>query len=229
MFVMTAKLTKKRAVLSIVGIGVAICALICIVATSKPVAPAPTPDPNAAEQPPVPTVKVTTAKITTNDERIKVLTDYGINVHPEPVEFMEVKLPKKFEDDMLTYRDIQLSQGFNLEKYAGKRVMRYSYKVTNYPNVQGDVLANLLFYKDKLIGGDIASTAGGGFIHGLLIPSATPAPTAPAQTPTPAPAPPPTPDATSPAPVTPSAVTEGPLDESDLTTAYEFAPEYPTE
>jgi|GEM_PF-5848194 len=219
MFVMTAKLTKKRAVLSIVGVGVAICALICIAATSKPVPSTPAPVPNAAEQPPVPTVKVTDTKIVTGEDRVKLLADYGINVHPDPVEFMEVKLPKKFEDDMLTYRDIQLSQGFNIEKYAGKRLMRYSYKVTNYPNVQGEVLANLLFYKDKLIGGDIASTAGGGFIHGLLIPSAT-APNAQQQASV-------AEQSADAAPTVPSAAAEG--SETEMPTSSDFPLEYPTE
>ena len=48
-----------------------------------------------------------------------------------------------------------------------KSVTRYSYRITNYPDYDGDVLANVLIYKNRVIGGDICSTDANGFIHGF--------------------------------------------------------------
>ena len=43
---------------------------------------------------------------------------------------------------------------------------KYSYKVTNFPE-EGEVIANLLIYKDRVIAADLSSTELGGFIRGL--------------------------------------------------------------
>lgn len=54
----------------------------------------------------------------------------------------------------------------DLEPYHGKRVKCWTYTVLNYPGENG-VLAHLYIYKDKIVGGDISSTALDGFMHGL--------------------------------------------------------------
>ena len=45
--------------------------------------------------------------------------------------------------------------------------MRYTYEVTNYPDAQGTVYANILIYRNKVIGGDVCSADVTGFIHGF--------------------------------------------------------------
>ena len=55
----------------------------------------------------------------------------------------------------------------NLEKYKNKDVTRYTYEITNYPDYDGKVLANIIVYKNKVIGGDICSADVNGFLHGF--------------------------------------------------------------
>lgn len=50
------------------------------------------------------------------------------------------------------YLALQSGQGFDLSKYAGKRVKRYTYEITNYPTGETGILANLLIYKNTVIG-----------------------------------------------------------------------------
>ena len=69
--------------------------------------------------------------------------------------------------------------GDNLSEYAGKKVMRYVYKINNYPGATEPVYATLLVYKNQIIGGDVTDTAAQGKIRGFKMPEATTAPTAP--------------------------------------------------
>ena len=73
----------------------------------------------------------------------------------------------EFDKVYRSYNELQKKQGFDLTKYLKKSVTRYSYRITNYPDYDGDVLANVLIYKNRVIGGDICSTDANGFIHGF--------------------------------------------------------------
>ena len=59
----------------------------------------------------------------------------------------------------------------SLEPYAGQICTQYVYKVENHPG-DDQVYATLLVYGDEIIGGDIASTAVDGFMHGFASDSA---------------------------------------------------------
>ena len=65
---------------------------------------------------------------------------------------------------------IQRQQGFDLERYAGKRAKRYTYEILNYPSGETGVQANLLLYKTTVIGGEVLSPRLDGFLHGLAMP-----------------------------------------------------------
>jgi hypothetical protein len=45
--------------------------------------------------------------------------------------------------------------------------MRYTYEITNYEGAEGKVYANVIVYRNKVIGGDICSANANGFIHGF--------------------------------------------------------------
>ena len=45
--------------------------------------------------------------------------------------------------------------------------MRYTYEVTNYEGESGKVYANVIVYRNKVIGGDICSEATDGFVSGF--------------------------------------------------------------
>ena len=65
------------------------------------------------------------------------------------------------------YNEIQKQQGCDLSKYAGKRCKRYTYVIENYPGQAEGVRANILVYKNKVIGGDVCSVELDGFMHGF--------------------------------------------------------------
>lgn len=116
--------------------------------------------------------KAASASATESDSRVQFLKDFGWEVKLTPKESGQVRVPDKASAVFERYNALQLSQGYNLEKYAGKRVMRYVYEVTNYPGSAEPVYATLLVYKDKIIGGDITDTAVKGKIHGFRMPQA---------------------------------------------------------
>ncbi len=106
-------------------------------------------------------------KIKTDDDRINFLSQFGYTVDKTPVETAEVTIPKEFDKVFAAYNELQKAEGLDLGRYKGKKVMRYTYKVTNYPGYDGDVYASLLVYKNKIIGGDVCSADPSGFAHGF--------------------------------------------------------------
>lgn len=111
--------------------------------------------------------------IKTNEDRLEFLTEYGWQANPEALAVEELLLPSEFDDSFSDYLSLQSAQGFDLAKYAGKRIKRYTYEITNHPSGEGTVHANLLVYKNTVVGGEILSAQPDGFIHGFLIPTGT--------------------------------------------------------
>ena len=103
----------------------------------------------------------------TNDARVKFLTDLGWEVTASPTESTEVRIPTRSDEVFDRYNALQKSQGYDLSKFAGKKVMRYVYQINNYPGAQEPVYATLLVYRDKIIGGDITDTTPGGRVQGF--------------------------------------------------------------
>ena len=107
------------------------------------------------------------SKIKTNEDRIAFLKQFGWNVKEDSVDSIEVVIPEQFDKVFTGYNEIQKRQGLDLSKYKGKTVTRYTYEITNYENENGKVYANVIVYRNKVIGGDICSADVGGFIHGF--------------------------------------------------------------
>ena len=105
----------------------------------------------------------------TNEQRIDFLKQFGWEVSTEPVEVVEVVIPTEFDQTYEKYNIIQKKQGFDLEDYKGKRVKRWTYEITNYPDGKTGVRANLLVLDDKIIGGDVSSVELDGFMHGVQL------------------------------------------------------------
>ena len=151
MLVMTTKVDKRKLLIVAAALVAAITALILLGG-------------NDAQ----PTISMTTpAAADTNEARVKFLTDLGWEVTTSPAEATEVRIPRNDDEIFARYNELQKSQGYDLTKYAGKRVMRYVYKINNYPNAKEPVYATLLIYKDKIIGGDITDTTPGGKVQGF--------------------------------------------------------------
>lgn len=80
---------------------------------------------------------------------------------------MEVLIPGKFDQIYESYNDIQKGQGFDISRYRGETVTKYTYLVKNYPGEPDGVAANLLVYQGRIIGADLCSLQLGGFLKGV--------------------------------------------------------------
>lgn len=105
------------------------------------------------------------SNLATNEDRVRCLEHYGWQVDPHVVEEHDVTIPAVLDDIYTEYNELQKPCGFDLNPYRGKKVMRYTYRVLNFP-IQYDepVFANILLYEDRLIGGDVMSTDLRGFM-----------------------------------------------------------------
>ncbi len=103
----------------------------------------------------------------TAEQRIAFAAQFGWETDSEPVEVREVVIPSQFGDVYEKYNRIQLEQGFDLSEYKGERAKRWTYRVTNYPGTTDVVYINILVKDGEVIGGDVCSTALGGFMHGF--------------------------------------------------------------
>jgi len=159
MIVFTTKLTRRKIVSGILALCIIVCSAFVLIRDGAGDTTVSVSD----EQKPIHEGR----KLKTNDERVALLNEYGWNVDNEPLEFMEVKIPEVFDGVYNEYNEIQKRQGMDLADYSGKRVMRYTYKVNNHPGNEEGVVANIIVYKNKLIGGDVCSPKLGGFMHGL--------------------------------------------------------------
>ena len=115
--------------------------------------------------------------VTSNDGRVKFLSDLGWEVTTSPVESGQVKIPAESTEVYDRYNSLQKSQGYDLTPYAGKTVMRYVYQIHNFPDATEPVYATLLIYKNQVIGGDVTDTSAKGVIRGLQNTPADSAPT----------------------------------------------------
>ena len=105
--------------------------------------------------------------VSNNDQRVKFLTNFGWEVAASPVESGQVRIPEEMSEVFDRYNNLQKAQGYDLSTYAGKNVMRYVYKVENFPNATEPVYATVLVYKNQIIGGDITDTASAGKVQGF--------------------------------------------------------------
>ena len=103
----------------------------------------------------------------TEEQRLSFFSQFGWALDPDSKQVKEVILPDEMDDVYRTYNELQLTQGFDLMPYMGKRVKCYSYDVVNHPSKNDTVRGTILVYKNKVIAGDVASAALDGFMDTL--------------------------------------------------------------
>lgn len=158
MLIVTAKMPKRK-----LSLGVAAAALLCCCAIALNFGQAIGREASASALPSPKGVK-------SNQDRVDYLSAYGWEVSQEPVATQELLIPEEMDDSYTEYLTFQNSQGFDLQKYAGKRVKRYTYEIFNYPTGETGVQANLLICKNTVVGGEVLSPRLDGFLHGLAMP-----------------------------------------------------------
>lgn len=106
--------------------------------------------------------------IKTNEDRVKFVRQFGINVDESAIEEESFAVPESFDRVILGYNELQKKQGLDLSKYTKKRVTRYTYKVMNY-DYDGVVYANLFVWRGRIIACDISSADPEGFVAPLTL------------------------------------------------------------
>lgn len=149
MMVMTAKVDIKKIIAALAAVAGVIIALILLLGGGN--SSSPTAAPSMAG----------------NEGRVQFLKNLGWEVSASPVESGQVRIPQEQNEVLGRYNDLQKSAGYDLSQFAGKTVMRYVYKVNNFPGATEPVYATLLIYKDQVIGGDITNTAADGTMQAL--------------------------------------------------------------
>lgn len=110
-------------------------------------------------------------KAETEQERLAFISQFGYEVTEEPLKVEEVIIPEEFDENYASYNEIQKSQNFDLEKYKGCRVKKWTYEVTNYKgyeNADGIIEINLLIYNSLVVGADIQCLEQNGFLKPLI-------------------------------------------------------------
>ncbi len=156
MLVMTAKVDKKKIAIIFAAVVVAVAALILLFGGGGDSTP------------------TVSTNVSSNDNRVAFLKGFGWDVTTSPVESSQVRIPEKTSEVFDRYNTLQKNQGYDLSQFAGKTVMRYVYKINNFPGATEPVYATLLVYKDQVIGGDITNTAAKGQIQGFKMSASTP-------------------------------------------------------
>lgn len=147
MFVFSMKTTRSRLFSTVAIVALLLVTMLCLSGQQTAVA--------------------TAAPVAADDTaRQQYLAQLGYEVLPDKSEVREILIPVQTDEAFVAYNQLQLEAGYDLTEYSGKRVKRWTYTVTNYP-AEDAVHAHLYIYKDKIIGGDIASVAQDGFCHGL--------------------------------------------------------------
>lgn len=104
----------------------------------------------------------------TNQMVVDYLESLGWQVNPSPVEISHLTIPQSFDAVYNTYNAVQIGSGFDLAPFKGKKASRYSYKVLNHrESARSEVIAAVLVYENRIIAGDISSSAMNGFMHAL--------------------------------------------------------------
>lgn len=104
----------------------------------------------------------------TNADRLLFIKNAGYCVLSDQPETKTVYIPDVFYDVYENYNTLQQSAGYDLELYKGCEVMIYTYKIETPHGYTGECVINLIVYNDRVIGGDVSSTALGGFMLPLI-------------------------------------------------------------
>lgn len=148
MNIYTIKIKKKHLVAAIIAAGVLLATLILLLPGEKSME--------------------TGAAITIREQEdcSKYLAQLGYETDPSASEMKKVLVPKEFDAVYEAYNQMQKECGFDLTRYAGKKVDLTTCRITNWPNEE-IVLADVLVYKEKVIGGAVYTAAVDGFMYGL--------------------------------------------------------------
>lgn len=161
MFIYTAKISKKKIVISVLILGAILMAIILL----RPTKDAYTTLYEQEQQAIM--ASITVSGIESNEDRRIFLSNRGYEVSKNEISMQEIQIPLEFDEVYSKYNELQIEQGFDLSKFKGKSVQLYTYQIFNYPETEEEIFANIIIYNNKIIGGDIQSSTLNGFMSGF--------------------------------------------------------------
>ncbi len=99
-----------------------------------------------------------------NADRLIFIKEIGYTLLSNEPDKKTVNIPEVFYDVYENYNTLQKSAGYDLSLYKGCEVTIYTYSISPPPGHSGECVINLIVYNDRIIGGDVSSTALGGFM-----------------------------------------------------------------
>ena len=112
-------------------------------------------------------IKPSAIVLETEADQLQFLRDLGWETSDSAINCREVTIPEEWNEVYTKYNELQLAQGFDLEKYRGKTATIFSYSILNYDGKPDNMVANLVICEGRLIGGDVSCTELGGFMQGI--------------------------------------------------------------
>ena len=100
------------------------------------------------------------------EDCVSYLRELGYETETEAAVTKTVTIPRDFDPVYESYNAMQQECGFDLRSYRGKEVRLTTFPITNYPGEE-EVLADVLVYQKKIIGGAIYTASVDGFMTGL--------------------------------------------------------------
>ncbi len=100
----------------------------------------------------------------TNADRLLFIKAAGYTVLSDEPTVKTVNIPEVFYDVYNNYNTLQQSAGYDLSLYKGCEVTIYTYSINPPSDYSGECVINIIVYNDRVIGGDVSSSALGGFM-----------------------------------------------------------------
>ena len=102
-----------------------------------------------------------------NDNKARgFLAEYGWKTGDECIDKSVIIVPEPFDLVYENYNALQQGQGLDLTDYKGKEAIRYTYNVKN--STSDDVRCNVIVCENKVIAGDLCTTALDGAMTSLV-------------------------------------------------------------
>lgn len=112
-----------------------------------------------AEEPVLSGTEVRYDGMYTETDRRDFLASVGYRATGDAKSTVEYTMPPTLDAVLLGYNELQKEQGFDLEKYTGRTLTRYTYELEGEEGKEKQY-ATLLVYRDRVVGAELAEEGG---------------------------------------------------------------------
>ncbi len=112
-----------------------------------------------AEEPVLSGTEVRYDGIVTETDRREFLSALGYRATGDAKSTVEYTLPATLDTVLQRYNELQKEQGFDLSRYTGKTLTRYTYELEGTEG-ESKVYANLILYRDRVVAADLSGEGG---------------------------------------------------------------------